>query len=546
MHLQHTLQTDAEQRAGGSSGTVSPRFTHDFSRIPVSFRMCDVEKTMISKSTDEFEQQADRISEQVMRPPGAQLHASVCANRCACKTKQPGREHGRVRTKRIQPVDTGQIAVPPIVHEVIRSSGQPLDLATRAYMERRFGYDFSEVRVHSGAIAGRSAQDMNAYAYTVGHNIVFALNRFAPNTYEGRRLLAHELTHVVQSDVNGATDMVQRQPASPSPRRLTCDVAQKHFLLQYEGEPEKARCMDIMTDPEFASNLFDANIASAEGIAVEGTTWENVEYDRFRVMFVHYKNAGSEYFMLNDVPDFYYGRTSRALLEYSYLKRRNGLLYPVYDGQIYFSEILTPNMLAYKNGLKYQIRDLADLYVLLQAAGAFAGIVGTYGLVEGFKTSLQGFKRSRRAPAMPIKPPAFEPYVNNNRSATHSEIETGTFLDRKAQAGELSGVSRVEGAPIAKGKGRSGDYRFVKLDGTRISADLQEPTTDDAKKIIGHVFTKSGQAKVVVVKLGQGTSGGLSGDQAKTIARDVVKTPGISIDRVLVTKGDVIIADSTR
>ena len=92
----------------------------------------------------------------------------------------------------------GQHAAPPIVHEVLRSPGQPLDAATRAFMESRFGHDFSQVRVHSNAAAEQSARAVNALAYTVGRDIVFNAGRYAPKTSAGQRLLAHELTHVVQ------------------------------------------------------------------------------------------------------------------------------------------------------------------------------------------------------------------------------------------------------------------------------------------------------------------------------------------------------------
>lgn len=111
-----------------------------------------------------------------------------------------GRVGGEIQTKPAQASDTGQIEAPSIVHEGVRSPGQPLDQATRAFMEERFGYDFSRVRVHSDAAAERSAQDLNAHAYTVGSSIVMGPGRFAPGTNEGRRLLAHELTHVVQAD----------------------------------------------------------------------------------------------------------------------------------------------------------------------------------------------------------------------------------------------------------------------------------------------------------------------------------------------------------
>ncbi len=84
-------------------------------------------------------------------------------------------------------------AVPPIVHEVLRAPGQPLDTATRAVMEPRFGHDFSGVRVHTGARAAESARAVHALAYTVGRDVVFGAGQYAPATSAGRRLLAHEL-----------------------------------------------------------------------------------------------------------------------------------------------------------------------------------------------------------------------------------------------------------------------------------------------------------------------------------------------------------------
>src|SRR3954468_1152216 len=79
--------------------------------------------------------------------------------------------------------------VPPIVDEVLRSPGQPLDAATRAFMEPRFGHDFSGVRVHADEQAAESARAVNALAYTVGPNIAFDTGRYAPGTEEGTRLM---------------------------------------------------------------------------------------------------------------------------------------------------------------------------------------------------------------------------------------------------------------------------------------------------------------------------------------------------------------------
>jgi hypothetical protein len=68
------------------------------------------------------------------------------------------------------------------VHEVLRSPGQPLDAATRAYFEPRFGKDFSGVRVHTDAAAGQSARDVEAQAYTVGaDHLVFGAGRYVPD-----------------------------------------------------------------------------------------------------------------------------------------------------------------------------------------------------------------------------------------------------------------------------------------------------------------------------------------------------------------------------
>lgn len=95
-------------------------------------------------------------------------------------------------------------AVPPLVHGVLRSPGQPLDRQTRAFMESRFGHDFSQVRVHTNPKAAESSKSVNALAYTVGHNIVFGTGQYSRSSAAGQKLLAHELAHVVQQSGHGA------------------------------------------------------------------------------------------------------------------------------------------------------------------------------------------------------------------------------------------------------------------------------------------------------------------------------------------------------
>jgi len=109
---------------------------------------------------------------------------------CKKKKKMPLQRHGNGVP--------GPAVAPPLVRDVLRSSGQALDEETQTYFSSRFGYDFSQVRVHSDERAADSAQAVNAHAYTVGRHVVFGSGRYAPHTPRGRTLLSHELSHVVQ------------------------------------------------------------------------------------------------------------------------------------------------------------------------------------------------------------------------------------------------------------------------------------------------------------------------------------------------------------
>ena len=133
--------------------------------------------------------------------------------KCACGgTPGPSGECEECRKKKLQrkvrdseaatqpsTLNSPPSEAPPIVHEVLRSSGQPLDAETRAFMEPHFGHDFGKVRVHTDARASESTHAVNALAYAVGQDVVFASGQYAPHTEAGARLLAHELAHTVQN-----------------------------------------------------------------------------------------------------------------------------------------------------------------------------------------------------------------------------------------------------------------------------------------------------------------------------------------------------------
>jgi len=117
---------------------------------------------------------------------------------------------------------------PPIVHDVLRAAGRPLDSAVREFMEPRFGHDFSRVRVHTDGGAANAAQAVQARAFTDGRNIVFGSGEYAPSTREGKRLLAHELTHVVQQS-NGLSRRSSDRigPANDPAEAEADDIANK-------------------------------------------------------------------------------------------------------------------------------------------------------------------------------------------------------------------------------------------------------------------------------------------------------------------------------
>ncbi len=204
---------DAEGVKTSSVNATSLSFAHDFSRVPshsaapVGLRA----KLAVNTPGDIYEQEADRVSEEVMLAPGPQPQgACACGGGCAgCRTNQPAPAPERVQTKRVQADTPGQDVAPPVVHDVLASPGRPLDTSTRVFMEQRFGRDFGQVRVHSDAQAAESASAIGALAYTVAPNIVFGAGQYAPHTTAGRALLAHELTHVVQRG-----DVIRRRPTA--------------------------------------------------------------------------------------------------------------------------------------------------------------------------------------------------------------------------------------------------------------------------------------------------------------------------------------------
>lgn len=182
----------------------------------------------VNQPGDRYEQEADRVAEKVMRMPEPRVQ-----RRCACGgAAGPDGECAACRAQRLmlqrqemleeeqevgalqrKTAHAGETAghAPSSVHQTLSHSGQPLDSRTRAYMEPRFGQDFSGVRVHTDQQAAQSAADVNARAYTVGNDVVFGAGQYQPGSSTGNHLIAHELAHTVQQQKNRVSPLVRQQ-----------------------------------------------------------------------------------------------------------------------------------------------------------------------------------------------------------------------------------------------------------------------------------------------------------------------------------------------
>lgn len=197
---------------------AAPRVSWDIGKIRLWGAGRGIQtKLVVNEPGDRYEQEADRVAEQVMRSPDQASEVSTIAPRISRVCSECEEEDKKLHTKAESGSRAGMQA-PPIVRDVLRSPGEPLDGETRAYMEPRFRQDFSRVRVHCDQKATESARAVGAYAYAAGRDVVFGRGQYAPSTPAGRKLLAHELAHVVQQDFRDASsdDSGRTGPGSPA------------------------------------------------------------------------------------------------------------------------------------------------------------------------------------------------------------------------------------------------------------------------------------------------------------------------------------------
>jgi len=240
-------QHDAQGLRRTSGNRLLPR--------PLSHPVALQPKLTINQPGDQYEQEADRVAEQVMRMPNPS--APVVQRKCASCQEE---ENPKNQLQR-QESGSGPELAPPIVHEVLSSPGSPLDPGTRQFMEPRFGHDFSDVRVHSSAKAAESARSVGSLAYTSGSDIVFGAGQYAPQSAAGRRLLAHELTHVMQQ---GQAPVQSRSVI----RRAGTPVGQP---------PRQAPARGSKIDPSCAAHEDEINAAWDRAVIIVHNTISDLE-----------------------------------------------------------------------------------------------------------------------------------------------------------------------------------------------------------------------------------------------------------------------------
>ena len=205
----------------GPATNFSSGPSFNFVRLPLQAKL------MVGATDDPLEHEADRVAEHAMRVPDSDLAVTSPAVTSSpelvsrdCLAREV--EAHAVRAKPVSMASVPTTEAPPIVHDALSRSGQPLDATTRGFFEPRFGRSLVGVRVHTDWLAARSAEAVGARAYTVGRDIVFGEGFHAPGNATGRQLMAHEIAHVLQQNSAGGHDGAGTSFSGSSTLRRAC------------------------------------------------------------------------------------------------------------------------------------------------------------------------------------------------------------------------------------------------------------------------------------------------------------------------------------
>ncbi len=206
-------------------------------------------KLWIGQPGDKYEQEADRVADTVMRMPEIisreELHIQRSCPACDENElkRQPIKEEEEEEKLQAKTTSDRIPEIDPNIESHIQSlngGGQPLSEESRAFFEPRFGYDFSQVRVHTDVKAEEAARAVNARALTLGRDVVFGTGQYSPDTMIGKRLLAHELVHVVQQ--GKANIQLQRDLFGMSLIDNLSQIVQKSLADAYDSYRGECEC----------------------------------------------------------------------------------------------------------------------------------------------------------------------------------------------------------------------------------------------------------------------------------------------------------------
>lgn len=270
-------------------------------------------KLEVGPIDDVYEKEADSMAEKVVKnsEPG-QVHQSLMNSDIQRKCATCEEEESIQR--KASGKNTEHTNAPGIVGQALQSSGQPLDKGTKGFMEERFGYDFSNVKIHTDTVAAKSAQSINALAYTSGNSIVFNEGQYSPGSEQGKKLLAHELTHVVQQNTSIHRKQIQR-------RVIDRNVVTNQAMLTTLGLTRQ-QVIDTITAADadaivLAQNAEDA-LTTELNNAINGNPIDlNAELILNEELGLSYNNPAHRNLIRQQIRRF---RTVRETLESGYLR----------------------------------------------------------------------------------------------------------------------------------------------------------------------------------------------------------------------------------
>ena len=250
-------------------------------------------KLTINQPGDRYEQEADRVADEVMRMPEPQVKRQVDPEEEeeTLQTKplaaqiapliqrqiEPEEEEELIQAKQSGPAPHASPALQTQIHALI-GGGNPLPESVRNFFEPRFGHDFSQVRVHTDAQAAESARALDARAYTVGQDVVFEAGQYAPNATAGTKLLAHELTHVIQQSPKNQNIL----PKTNNEGRYVQVGLKKPVGIALAAVEENSTDRSQESESERKLGFCDRFIAEVESLAIgsENEQWRSHDLDR--------------------------------------------------------------------------------------------------------------------------------------------------------------------------------------------------------------------------------------------------------------------------